>query len=137
MTDYMWEECHKVASTEVEVQTKVKGKDKVDKVDMDNLNRQIDEFEARKSKLNYTLTKHFNDVGTKQPNNVVERTCLQRLLRQVPDVFDQNGKPGLSPPFTLVKDPLWPSFENFLYANLDFQMVLLYILWWFLIENYT
>jgi len=67
----------------------------------------------------------------------VERTCLQRLLRQVPDIYDQNGKPDLSPPFTLVKDPHWPSFENFLYGSLDFQMVLLYILWWFLIENYT
>ena len=32
---------------------------------MDNLNRQIDEFEARKGSLNYILTKRFNDVGTK------------------------------------------------------------------------
>ena len=39
----------------------------------------------------------------------------------------------------LVRDPVqdYPSYEAFLYSSLDFQMVVMYILWWFLFEHYT
>lgn len=87
---------------------------------MANYDAQIDAFEARKGKLNSILTRSVDKVMTSQPNNIVTRTCLQRLLRQVPEIYDPYGKSDLVAPFTLVRDPHWPSFENFLYGSLDF-----------------
>ena len=39
----------------------------------------------------------------------------------------------------MVRDPqpAYPSFENSLYSSLDFSMVILNFLWWFLFENLT
>lgn len=42
-------------------------------------------------------------------------------------------------PFWLVKDPYasYPNFERVLYMSLDFELVLLYILWFFFFDIYT
>jgi hypothetical protein len=41
--------------------------------------------------------------------------------------------------FLLVRDPYgtYPSFEGFLYMSLDYQLVILYILWFFYITTQT
>jgi hypothetical protein len=34
-------------------------------------------------------------------------------------------------------DPAYPNFMSSLYMQLDYQMVLLYIMWWFFFDHYT
>jgi hypothetical protein len=55
-----------------------------------------------------------------------------------PASFDAKAT-GDQSKFVLVRDalPNYPSFENELYSSLDFNMVVMNFLWWFLFEHYT
>lgn len=69
---------------------------------------------------------------------ILDHTCCQRLFKRVPDQVDIMASEGRSP-FWLVKDPYasYPNFEKVLYMSLDFELVLLYILWFIFLELYT
>jgi hypothetical protein len=55
-----------------------------------------------------------------------------------PPTFDAKAT-GDQSKFVLVRDAFaaYPSFENQLYSSLDFSIVVLNFLWWFLFEHYT
>jgi len=68
----------------------------------------------------------------------LDHTACQRLCKKVPDQVDILATEGRTP-FWLVRDPYasYPNFERVLYMNLDFELVLLYIMWFFLFDIYT
>jgi hypothetical protein len=57
----------------------------------------------------------------------------------VPDQVEFTTQSEAKTPFWLVKDPFakYPNFEAVLYMSLDFQLVILYILWFLFFDYYT
>lgn len=100
--------------------------------------RHIKAYEEKKRRINKLLTNNFQKLQGQESNMIVDHTCCQRLCRQVPGTFDVASQAEFSQ-FTLVRDPYasYPNFENFLYMSLDFDLVICYILWFFLFDHLT
>ena len=77
-------------------------------------------------------------MESKDVDVILDHTCCQRLCKKVPEQVDVHASEGRSP-FWLVRDPFasYPNFERMLYMSLDFELVLLYIMWFLTLETYT
>ena len=98
----------------------------------------INFIEKKKFLLNRQLVSQFDRVGEVKANNVHERTCWERFTKSIPPKFDLYTKnPGV--PFVLVKDPYetYPSIATSFFCDLDRDMVILYICYFFLIDHLT
>lgn len=84
------------------------------------------------------LISEFDKVQNKDVDVILDHTCCQRLCKRVPEQVDIHATEGRTP-FWLVRDPYasYPNFEKMLYMSLDFELVLLYIMWFLFFEEYT
>ncbi len=95
-------------------------------------------FEIKKREINTMLIQNFEKVESMKANIIFDRTWCQRLFKRAPEQFDVYGSDSQSP-FMLIRDPnpANPNFVNFLYMSLDYQLVILYILWFYFFDYVT
>jgi hypothetical protein len=111
-------------------------KKKVDQGPMSPEEVQISIEEDKRLKLNKRLTDAFSKAQTADVRPIVEREWYERLFKSVPQSFDPvSSKDKLM----LVQDASenFPTFEGMLYCELDYQIVLLNILWFYFFDHWT
>eukprot|EP00347_Sterkiella_histriomuscorum_P018733 403344384 len=89
--------------------------------------RMIFEHECKKQQLSNQLKKVINEVYINKAQYIMERGCWERLLKRLPVEINLGALTGI--PY-LVRDMFskWPNFTSILYCSLDYQIVILFIM---------
>lgn len=108
-----------------------------DRVD-EGAENQIKKEESTRALMNYMLTSKFQKTQENAKFMIQPRHILERLFKSVPDAFNPEGK-AENEQFYLVQDSSDknPSYENILYCTLDYQIVLMSALWFYLFDKVT
>ena len=96
----------------------------------------IKEHEIKKLALSTKLKQYINLVEQKPAEYVMERTACERLVKMMPTRVNLGAINGV--PY-LIRDYFskWSSFTNILYCSLDYQNVILFILFFSLFDRLT
>jgi len=89
--------------------------------------RLIREDELKRFKLNDTMTKLISNASKESSKYVILREPFERLVKMKPNTIDIGITSKI--PF-FIKDYFekWPSFTAVLYCDLDYQILILFIL---------
>jgi len=91
----------------------------------------------RRRQINNLLQGIFH--RSKPSDNVHYKDCCQRQCGFAPGSYNYEVEGESERQLWFVKDEKWwdPSFGQILYQNLDFDLVPLYVLWFFFVERWT
>ena len=99
---------------------------------------QISFEESKRRLINQKLVDTFNRQATRENKPIVSREWYERLFRSLPTGYDPlDDSEGNQ--IHLLLDPWenFPSFESVLYCDLDYDIVLLSILWFYFFDHFT
>lgn len=86
-------------------------------------------MEYKKKELGNKLKNHINNIKLNPQQFIFKKSPCERLLQKIPTGINLTA---LKTTPVLIKDAFskWPSFSKVLYANLDYDNLILYILFY-------